>query len=93
MIELSPPIWENHFTFKIAFIILYILSVNSPMGHIMNTREEIHKIPELFKERTRAEVAKELGWSVRKVDYWVKRLRKSGIEVPTYKGRRGMVLT
>lgn len=39
--------------------------------------------------RTRAEVANELGWKVRKLDYWIKDLRSKGIVVPTYtKGRR-----
>jgi len=60
----------------------------------MKQWEEIHKIPDLFEDgkRTRLEVAKLLGWSVRKLDYWMRVLRKTGVVVPTYqKGRRPLI--
>ena len=56
----------------------------------MKEWETINKIPAMFEgNRTRAEVANELGWPVRKLDYWIKALRKTGVVVNTYtKGRR-----
>jgi hypothetical protein len=41
-------------------------------------------IPRYFDGiKTKKEVSLEIGFSVRKIDYWIARLRESGIEVKT----------
>jgi biotin operon repressor len=56
------------------------------------SREDVLKIPNLLRTKTIGEVGEELGVSSRAVDYWIARLKKEGIKVPTRNGPRPIKL-
>jgi transposase len=65
----------------------------------MSTRlsvEQIRAIPDLLRGNeaegrapmTIKEIGVKYGVSHRTIDYWIKRLKDEGVEVPTFKGKR-----
>lgn len=53
----------------------------------MLTKEQIKDIPKLAETMTNIEIAKLYNVHVQSVQYWIKRLKKSGVELSIKRGR------
>ena len=55
------------------------------------TKEEILQIPELIKAKTQKEISEILGVSHGTIHQWVRKMRKSGYDIPKRKGKIGIL--